>query len=716
MDLGTNRSVPRPHFPVAKGNNGPTGSNGEVAGTIRDERLEATIAATRDWLVVQQHSDGYWCGQVAGAASLQADYLLLLAFLHREQSPRAKKLAVRVLELQLPEGGWSAYPGGPLEINGSVRAYLALKLAGHRADAEPMQRARRAIRAAGDVTAIDRVTRFYLALFDQLPYDRCQAIPPELILLPTWSPLNIYRSAAWLRTIGVPLSIVWALRPQRVVGAQHGVSELLIDQSAAHSTDVCKDHHPNRWLSHDRFLDRADRALKWLERRRFHPFRSRGLIAARQWMTTRFAHSDGLFAVAGSIIWSVIALKALGYPDDSVELRYNFDQLDALLIESSDAAQLQPCLSPVQDTAQTLRALAAAGLTLDEPLITSAVDWLLDKEVTRPGDWATHANAAPGGWYLQHHNEFYPNVADTASVMIALRELVTRSERRSSPVTAQVAAPLPRWEKTSVQERAVFSRQRWLHGACERARRWILAMQNRDGGWGAFDKDIHRGSIGNRSLPNSESASDRSAPDITGRVIEALSLWGAKTDNPQLQRAIMYLRKTQQPDGSWLGRCGVSYICGTWQALAGLVAAGIAADDVTIKKGARWLIDHQQPCGGWGESPLSYERPEMRGRGPVTASQTAWAILGLTAAGMASHASVERGANFLMDNQERDGSWQEDQFTAAGFGSAIYTKRQYYAMYFPLLALTQFEAKRTTTGSAVISEIRAGSGVAAKSR
>ena len=705
MDLGTNRSVPRPHFPLA------TGSNGEVAARFRAEELAATIAATRDWLVVRQHGDGYWCGQVNGAASLQADYLLLLAFLSREHSPRAKKLAASIHEMQLSEGGWAAYPGGPLEISGSVRAYLALKLTGHRSEAEPMQRARRAIRAAGGAGAIDTATEFYLALFSQLPYDRCRAVPPELILLPTWSPLNIYRSSAWSRTIAVPLSIVWALRPQRVVSPDRGISELLLEPAAPLVPD---NGSQGRWFSQDGFFDRANHALKWLERRRWHPFRERGLAAAKQWMTTRFSHSDGLFAVAGSIIWSVIALKALGYSDESVELRYNFDQLDALLIESNDSARLQPCLSPVQDSAQTLSALAAAGLTLDEPLMTSAVDWLLDKEVTRPGDWATHVSAAPGGWYLQHHNEFYPNVADTASVMIALRELVSRSEGRSSPASAQPAAPVPRWEKTSTQERAVFSRQRWLHGACERARRWILAMQNRDGGWGTFDKDMHRSMTGNPSVASLDLRNDASAPDITGRVIEALARWGAKPENPQLQRAIAFLRKTQQPDGSWLGRSGVSYIYGTWQSLAGLAAAGIAADDSAIKNGARWLIDHQQACGGWGESPASYERPEMRGRGPVTASQTAWAILGLIAAGLASHPSVERGVSYLIDTQARDGSWRELQFTAAGFGSTVYTKRQYYAMYFPLLALTQFETKRTATAAAVKSETGTATTLAAK--
>src|SRR5262245_49240901 len=356
-----------------------------------------------------------------------------------------------------------------------------------------MLRARHAIREAGGADAINSFTRFYLALLGQISYDQCPAVPPELVLLPTWSPINIYRMSAWSRTIVVPLSIMWAHRPQRTIATPKGIRELFLrqpqDWPPLRCPGLAEEHG---WISWERFFRRADETLKWLEARRWRPLRKRALAAAERWMTTRFAHSDGLGAIFPPIIWSIIALKCLGYRDDSAELRYNFDQLRLLTIEQQHTARLQPCLSPVWDTAIALRALAHSDLALDNPAATRAVDWLLDKEVTRRGDWAHYAKAPPAGWFFEHHNEFYPDVDDTAMVMIALREMEGSRARSQEPEARSQGSGVRsqesgvrsqesgvrsqesgvRTQELGEQQRALQSRRRGPAGACERARPW----------------------------------------------------------------------------------------------------------------------------------------------------------------------------------------------------------------------------------------------------
>jgi len=690
MDWSESESVPRPHFV-------PDAPRADVDAELATG-VAGAITATRDWLLARQHADGYWCGELEGDTILESEYILLLAWLGRETSDIAGKCAAYLVEKQLRTGGWAMYPGGQIDISGSVKAYFALKLTGHDPRAEYMQRSRRAIRAAGGADEVNSFTRFYLALLGQISYDHCPAVPPELVLLPKWSPINIYRMSAWSRTIVVPLAIMWAHRPRREFAAERGIRELFLRDPQAWPPLRCPGlgDEPG-WFSWEQFFRRADAGLKWLEAKRYRPLRKRGLAAAERWMTTRFAHSDGLGAIFPPIIWSIVALKCLGYPDDSAELRYNFDQLQALTIEEQHTARLQPCLSPVWDTAIAVRALAVSGMTADDPAAERAVDWLLDKEVTRRGDWATYVTAPPAGWYFEHHNEFYPDVDDTAMVMIALKELAGRGEcervsvracesegmhphRSPSPTLSPSHSPTP-----------VTSSRRAVVAAGERARRWLLAMQNRDGGWGAFDKDNDAEFLCRVPFADHNAMIDPSTPDLAGRTIEALALWGTKPDEPSIQRGVEFLRHTQQHDGSWLGRWGVNYIYGTWQALVGLAAAGVATNDPAIKRGANWLLTHQHACGGWGESPGSYERPETRGQGPVTTSQTAWALLGLLAAGLSNHKAVERGIYYLLDTQRPDGGWDEPEFTGTGFPRVFYLRYHYYPIYFPLLALAEYQ-------------------------
>ena len=678
MDLGQGGKIPQPHFDAE-----PSAFEEELPA-----RVAAATAQTQQWLLSRQHADGHWCGELEGDTILESEYLLLLAWLGREQTPLAKKCAAYLVEKQLASGGWAMYPGGKLEISGSVKAYFALKLTGHDPHADYMRLARGAIRDAGGADAVNSFTRFYLALLGQISYDQCPAVPPELVLLPTWSPINIYRMSAWSRTIVVPLSILWAKRPHRALPAERGIRELFLTDPADWPPLRCPGLSGERgWFSWEQFFHGADRGLKWLEARRWRPLRKRALAAAERWMTTRFAYSDGLGAIFPPIVWSIIALKCLGYDEKSAELQYNFDQLASLTIEQQHTARLQPCLSPVWDTAIALRSLAVSGA--DEAATGRAADWLLDKEVTRPGDWSTHAKSPPAGWFFEYHNEFYPDVDDTAMVMIALAEAVGRASGR----------PCERGQETGDRKqeespKAISSRRRGVVAACQRARTWMLAMQNRDGGWGAFDKDNDAEFLCRVPFADHNAMIDPSTPDLTGRAVEALMLWGAKPEEPAIQRAISYLRRTQDRDGSWFGRWGVNYIYGTWQAIVGLNAAGVRSDDPAIKRAANWLLAHQHACGGWGESPDSYDDPLLRGKGSVTASQTAWAVLGLIAAGLANHKATSRGIYYLLDTQRPDGGWDELEFTGTGFPRVFYLRYHYYPIYFPLLALAEFRRVR----------------------
>jgi squalene-hopene/tetraprenyl-beta-curcumene cyclase len=685
MELDGPSPIPSAHFNIG-------GSSAVFSSSDVRDRVAGAIATSRDWLLTRQHDDGHWCGELEGDTILESEYILLLAWLGQEHSPLAKKCAAYLVEKQLPTGGWAMYPGGKLEISGSVKAYFALKLTGHDPEADYMQLARRAIRAAGGADAVNSFTRFYLALLGQISYDHCPAVPPELILLPKWSPINIYRMSAWSRTIVVPLSIMWAHRPSKKLPPGRGITELFIRQPdewpELRCPGLAKEHG---WFSWDSFFRRADTTLKWLEARDWPKrtgVRDHALKEAERWMTSRFAHSDGLGAIFPPIIWSIIALKCLGYADESAEVRYNFDQLAALTIENRHTARLQPCLSPVWDTALALRAVLASGMSLADAAPAKAATWLLDKEVSRRGDWATYVNTPPAGWFFEYYNEFYPDVDDTAMVMIAMAEGSGRysgegtrgvqgsEDKRAGGVSLPVTLPV-----------------RGAATACQRARRWVLAMQNRDGGWGAFDRDNDAEFLCRVPFADHNAMIDPSTADLTGRALEALACWGERADSSAMKRGVEFLRRTQEHDGSWQGRWGINYLYGTWQSLVGLARAGVSTDDAAMRRGANWLLTHQHACGGWGESADSYEQPELRGRGPVTASQTAWALLGLIAAGLAEHKAVERGIDYLLDTQREDGGWDELEFTGTGFPRVFYLRYHYYPIYFPLLALSQYRSK-----------------------
>ncbi|HTN76220.1 MAG TPA: terpene cyclase/mutase family protein [Pirellulaceae bacterium] len=654
------------------------------ASTIRHDVADA-IDRSCEWFSARQATEGYWCGELEGDTILESEYILLLAFLGQADSLPARQAANYLLSQQLPSGGWAMYPGGKSEISGSVKAYFALKLTGHDPEAPYMRRARQCIRAHGGADAVNSFTRFYLALLGQISYDHCPAVPPELVLLPSWSPINIYRMSAWSRTIVVPLSIMWAHRPAVNIKPEHGIRELFLRDPDQWPTLRCPGLDRQRgFFSWDNFFRTADRWIKRAERAGVKPLRKRALKTAEKWMTDRFVQSDGLGAIFPPIIWSLIALKCLGYADDSPEVQYNHRELEKLTIVSGDTLRLEPCKSPVWDTAIVLRALDAAGTPANDEQVTRAVDWLLSKEVRKPGDWSHTVKAAPGGWYFEHNNEFYPDVDDTIMVLMALRSQFEAAQPGETPQAIL--------STTTTRENSKGELQRidQLASACERATQWLLAMQNRDGGWGAFDKDNDHEFLCHVPFADHNAMIDPSTPDIAGRVLEALGQWGYRVGHPAVDRAVKYIRQQQETDGSWFGRWGVNYIYGTWQCLVGLTAVGISPHDPAVRRGASWLLAMQQASGAWGESADSYEEPLTRGRGPATASQTAWAILGLIAAGHALHPATERGIHWLTRTQVADGSWEEPYFTGTGFPRVFYLRYHYYPQYFPLLALGQF--------------------------
>lgn len=653
--------------------------------------MRRAIHRTRQWLLNRQQEDGSWCAELEGDTILESETVLLLAFLGHEDTDLAVRCAEYLVEQQLPEGGWSMYPGGAVEISGSVKAYFALKLTGHDPSAEYMQRARKAILAHGGADAVNSFTRYYLALLGQISYEQCPAVPPEILLAPKWFPANLYAVSSWSRTIIVPLSIISAYRPVRRLMPRLGIRELFLREPENWPALRCPGLTGGMGLlSWDRVFRTIDTMFKWCQRHRVLPLRRKALAAAERWMVARFDQSDGLGAIYPPIVWSIVALKCLGYPDDSPEVEYCRRQLDDLVIEDEETgtARLQPCKSPVWDTAITIRALAASGVQPDNPAIREAIDWLLARQITDSGDWAETVDVEPGGWCFEYANRFYPDNDDTAMVLLALQTQFSDAAAHGSLPPELHLAATSREDRERAEQR-IDSMQKTVE-AIDRGVRWLLAMQNRDGGWGAFDRNNDREFLCHVPFADHNAMIDPSTPDLTGRALESLAKLGHRVGDPAVDRAVDYVRRAQKADGSWFGRWGVNYIYGTWQSLVGLTAVGVPVDDPVIVAGANWLLSHQQACGGWGESPDSYEFPHLRGQGSPTASQTAWALMGLLVSGFDEHPAVTRGMQYLLDMQNEDGSWDEPEFTGTGFPRVFYLRYHYYPIYFPLLALSQW--------------------------
>ena len=624
--------------------------------SLAADELHDAVDASRDWLLGQQHPDGFWVGELEGDTILESEYILLMAFLGRQHEPVCVQAARYIHEHERPEGGWAIYPGGPIDLSASVKAYFALKLVGVPPSDPVLARARAAILDGGGAQQCNSFTRFYLALLGQIPYDQCPSVPPELTLLPAWFGINLSAMSAWTRTIVVPLSIMSHFRPIRRPPEEACIGELFRADLPAPSGRTA------RRVSWTNFFLGVDRLLKWADRRVPAAWRRPGVAAAHRWMLRHLENSDGLGAIFPPMIYTVIALRCLGYEADSAPVRWALEQLEDLLIEEDGRVRVQPCVSPIWDTAIATIALADAQLPAFHPALLRSVRWLLEKEVRTAGDWQVRRpGLEPTGWHFQFRNEHYPDIDDTAMVLLALGR------------TALADDPA-------------------VQAATRRGVDWLLAMQNRDGGWAAFDVDIDNEILTKVPFADHNAMLDPSCADITARILELLGGLGYRADHPAIARALEYLWRTQEPQGCWYGRWGVNYIYGTWQVLLGLRAIDFPRDHPAVERAADWLESVQQSSGGWGESCRSYDDPAWMGRGTPTASQTAWAVLGLIAAGRARAEGVGRGIRFLIDTQQPDGTWSEPEFTGTGFPRVFYLKYHLYRVYFPLMALSRYQA------------------------
>lgn len=606
-----------------------------------------------------QKGDGHWVAELEGDCILESEYILLMAFLGREKEPDSLAAARYLLDHQNSEGGWSQFPGGPSEISGSVKAYFALKLTGVIPVNDPrMTLARERCLALGGVGACNSFTKFYLALLGQLDYRSVPSVPPEILLFPKWFYINLSAMSAWTRTIVVPLSIMSALKPSRNLEASEGISELFVGNPNEIAPPAAWDKKPITWRNFFLVVDRCFKAIEpWLG-----GIRETALGMADHWMRERFKESDGLGAIFPPMIYTAVALRAQGVSDDAPEMQWALKQIEDLKIHDGDRLRLQPCVSPVWDTALALNALSSCGHTVDEPEIDRAAKWLISREVRRKGDWAENIEGIePGGWFFEYNNAFYPDTDDTAMVLMALARV---GAHKSTDGFA----------------------------ACQRAIRWTLAMQNSDGGWAAFDKDINREILTKVPFADHNAMLDPSCADITARILEALSEFGFTKDHPASVRALKFIAKNQYPDGSWYGRWGVNHLYGTWQVLVGLEKIGIDANDPMVRRGAQWLVSTQKPDGSWGECCSTYDDPSTVGNGESSPSQTAWAVLGLQAArsrDCAAREAIQKGIDWLIRHQDASGGWPELQFTGTGFPRVFYLRYHYYRLYFPLMALAR---------------------------
>jgi squalene-hopene/tetraprenyl-beta-curcumene cyclase len=639
-------------------------------------RIDASIARARDWLFGCQSIAGSWCAQLEGDTTLESYWILIDRFMDRRNVARVRELAQTIRAHMLPDGGWAQYPGGPPELSVSCLSYFALKLSGIPESDPDLRLCRDVIVTLGGPELSNSYTKYHLALFGQYPWSRVPAIPPEMVLLPARGPFDIHDMSSWSRTIFVPLSILYAHRPVCAIAPEQGVSELFAGDER-HSRVAPRRptlrQRLERWRPRSRaeawrrFFFATDRALKGYEAHATRlPLRRRALARASDWMLERLSGSDGLSAILPAMSNSIMALRCLGYGNEHPLLAAQLRHLDALLLrESSGRLRVQPCVSPVWDTLQACHALLQAGVPGDAQQLERAASWLLTKQACTSGDWARKCPVPPGGWYFEDRNEPYPDVDDTCMALMVL---------------ARARANVPPEE----QERAL-----------ERGLTWMLAMQNDDGGWAAFDRGNDKEWLTFVPFADHNAMIDPSTADITARVLECLAHFpGYDLEHPVVRRAIKFLRASQHNDGSWYGRWGVNYLYGTWQVLRGLRAIGEDMNHPSVRRAARWLLARQNADGGWGESIASYDEPSRKGRGRSTPSQTAWALMGLLAARCADEQALRRGVQYLLDHQDSAGTWQQADWTGTGFPRVFYLNYHAYRHYFPLMALGQYRAER----------------------
>lgn len=628
-----------------------------IPARLPDSVLDGAVDRARDALLRRQNADGHWVFPLEADATIPAEYLLLTHFLDRIDPALDARIAAHLRRIQADHGGWPLFHDGAFNLSASVKAYFALKMAGDDPDAPHMARARAAILAAGGAERSNVFTRAQLALFGVVPWRAVPVMPVEIMLLPRWFPFHLDKVSYWSRTVIVPLLVLMARRPRARNPRGVDVPELFVTPPAQ-VRDWIRGPYRSAWGPVFKALDSVLRAAEPL-----FPAatRRRAERRALDFVTTRLNGEDGLGAIYPAMANAVMMFDTLGIPPDDPRAAIAWDALRKLLVIEGDSAWCQPCLSPVWDTALAGHAVAEAAHRDAAPAVAAANRWLRGKQVLDVvGDWAAaRPGIAPGGWAFQYENPHYPDVDDTA-----------------------VAGMLLHREDAEAHAEAIA-----------RARDWIIGMQGRDGGWGAFDADNNHDFLNHIPFADHGALLDPSTADVTARCVSFLAQIGL-AESESVRRALAWLRSQQEADGSWFGRWGTNYIYGTWSVLCALNAAGIGPDDPAVARAVSFLRATQRPDGGWGEDNETYDKAPAGQYHRTNPSQTAWALLGLMAAGQADDPAVARGIACLADMQTAEGEWQEEPYTAVGFPRVFYLRYHGYKLFFPLMAMARFRNLR----------------------
>jgi len=625
--------------------------------------LSDAIARAQARLLSLQAPDGHWVGKLEADTTITAEYLLLGHLMDRVDRRREQKAVRYLRRRQRADGGFDLFPGGPTHLSATIKAYFAMKMAGVPVSDPAMVRARERILEMGGPVKANVFTKIQLALFGEYDWNGVPAMPVEIMLLPQRFFFNLYEVSYWSRTVIIPLLVIMDRKPVKWLAREQSLDELWPEPREHASLRFSRMPKPFSWrgLLWKSFFIAVDDALKIWERFSPRPFRRRALEAARLWLEERLAVSGGLGGIYPAMANSILAMRLLGYPDDHPLVIGQLKEVEALAVEDEEELHYQPCPSPVWDTSLAMNALLESGRPADDPSLRRAAEWLLERQVFVAGDWqAKRPWVQPGGWAFQYANDFYPDLDDSAMVLMALEKIRGLDADR-------------------------------VRTAKERGLGWFLGMQGADGGWASFEADNNRLYLNNIPFADHGALLDPSTEDLTGRGLELIGTVGYGRDFEPARRALAFIRRMQRYDGPWFGRWGVNYIYGTWSVLRGLAAIGENLDQEYVQRAVRWLEARQNLDGGWGETCESSDRSELAGIAPSIPSQTAWALLALMAAGRARTEAVERGVFYLLDSQHADGGWEDPFWNGTGFPGVFMLQYHLYSKYFPLWALGVYQ-------------------------
>ncbi|MBV9995412.1 MAG: squalene--hopene cyclase [Caulobacteraceae bacterium] len=627
-------------------------------------RLEAALARATDALLRLQRADGHWVFELEADATIPAEYVLFVHYLGETPNLELeRKIGVYLRRIQGEHGGWPLFHGGAFDVSATVKAYFALKMIGDDPAAPHMARAREALLARGGAAASNVFTRILLALFGILSWRCVPEMPVEIMLLPKWFPIHLSKISYWARTVIVPLLVLRKLRPLARNPRGVGIDELFVEPPQSLKGLQRGAHQKEPWTS---FFMALDKVLRIAEPRFPKAPQQRAIAKAVAFVDERLNGDDGLGGIFPAMVNSVLMYEALGYPPEHPHRAIARAAVEKLLVVKDHEAYCQPCFSPVWDTSLIAHALMEAGEPAAEAAALKGLEWLKPLQVLDvEGDWIeARPGVRPGGWAFQYANPHYPDLDDTAVVVMAM----DRARRKDGE---SYDAPI------------------------ERAREWVEGLQSKNGGWAAFDADNTYHYLNNIPFADHGALLDPPTVDVAARCVSMLAQLGEPADSPRMKAALAYLEREQLADGSWFGRWGVNYVYGTWSALCALNAAGLGKDAPMVRKAAQWLIAIQNEDGGWGEDCSSYKL-DYRGYEtyPSCASQTAWALIGLMAAGEVDHPAVARGIEWLQARQGDDGFWPEDHYTGGGFPRVFYLRYHGYSKFFPLWALARYRNLR----------------------